>query len=69
MKDDCYVLINERTGTRWEVVVKAGEMWLDLSMLPPDRQKEALESGEGHYGRTQRQHCLRSRLFLRTDLA
>jgi len=46
MKDDCYVMTNERTGTRWDVMVRAGELWLDASMLPPHRQKKALDSGQ-----------------------
>ena len=46
MRDDCYVLTNERTGTQWEVMIRAGELWLDASTLPPHRRAEALNGGQ-----------------------
>jgi hypothetical protein len=47
MKGDCYVLTNDKTGAELQVMVRNGELWLDLAFLPPGRGAELLASAEG----------------------
>ncbi|MEI8043538.1 MAG: hypothetical protein WCL11_19165 [Verrucomicrobiota bacterium] len=48
MNDDCYVLTNDKTGETLEVMVRSGELWLDLAFLPAgpwSKPTEALTVG------------------------